>query len=362
MLSEEDYLRKTFLLAKKAEGKTSPNPLVGALIVKRGKIISEGFHKKAGLAHAEVEAINKAPKDELKGSTLFVNLEPCFHWGRTPPCVDRIISSGIKRVVISVKDPNPLVSGKSIRKLKKAGLEVKVGLLKREAERLNEVFFKNMRENKPFVVVKFAQTLDGKVADFKGDSFWITSHKARRFSRRLRGLYDAVLVGVNTVLKDNPGLDCPSKKITKVILDPQLKTPPSSRLFKKAKRVFIFVKEKTRTKKFPPHTFIEKLSFRKGKGFNLDELLSKLYSLGICSLFIEGGPATIGKFLEEALVDKFYIFVANKLALDRKALPSLALNKPLSVNNFLEIKELQVRRIGRDFLFEGYPSFKKGRS
>jgi len=358
MLSDEYYIRRTFSLAKKAEGGTSPNPLVGAVIVKRGRIISEGFHRRVGLAHAEAVAISKAKRGDLEGSTLFINLEPCFHWGRTPPCVDKIISSGIKRVVISVKDPNPLVSGKSIKKLREAGLEVKVGLLRKEAERLNEVFFKNMREKRPFVVVKFAQTLDGKIADREGNSFWITSYKARSFSKRLRGIYDAVLVGINTVLKDNPYLDSPSKKITKIILDPNLRISSCFNLFKRGSRVFIFVKKKTKIKKkFPPHTFIERLTYKEREGFDLDELLKRLYSFGICSLFIEGGSYTIGSFFAKALVDKVYIFVAPKIALDKEALSSVSSDRALSVENFLKIKDLKIERVGRDFLFSGYPKF-----
>ncbi|MCD6539159.1 MAG: bifunctional diaminohydroxyphosphoribosylaminopyrimidine deaminase/5-amino-6-(5-phosphoribosylamino)uracil reductase RibD [Candidatus Omnitrophica bacterium] len=357
MLSEEYFIRRSFSLAKKGEGKTSPNPLVGAVIVKKGRIISEGYHKRVGSLHAEIEAINRVGPSQLKGSTLFVNLEPCFHWGRTPPCVDRIISSGIKRVVISVKDPNPLVSGKSIRKLREAKVEVRVGILKREAERLNEVFFKNMRENLPFIVVKFAQTLDGKIADFKGNSKWITSLKARRYSRRLRGLYDAVLVGVNTVLKDNPHLDSPVKKMIKIILDPEGEVSLRANLFKKAKKVFLVTKRKDFShKKLPENTEIIRARFSPKRGFDLVELLNIFYSKGITSLFVEGGAFTLGKFLEEKLIDKFYIFVAPKIAGDNKALASIFSERALRIRNFLKIKDLQLKRVGRDFLFTGYPS------
>ncbi|MCM8831237.1 MAG: bifunctional diaminohydroxyphosphoribosylaminopyrimidine deaminase/5-amino-6-(5-phosphoribosylamino)uracil reductase RibD, partial [Candidatus Omnitrophica bacterium] len=186
------FLKKTFQLAKKAEGFTSPNPLAGALFVKNNKIIASGFHKKAGAAHAEIEAI-KNSSVSLRGSTLYVNLEPCYHFGKTPPCVDEIIKRGIKRVVVSNIDPNPRVNGKSIKKMRENNIEVKVGLCRKEGKVLNEVFFKNMKKNLPFVTVKVAQSLDGKIATRRGASKWITEKRARLYSRSLRDKYDAVL-------------------------------------------------------------------------------------------------------------------------------------------------------------------------
>jgi diaminohydroxyphosphoribosylaminopyrimidine deaminase/5-amino-6-(5-phosphoribosylamino)uracil reductase len=187
------FMKRAIELAKKAQGRTSPNPMVGAVIVGReGNVVAEGYHKKAGSLHAEAEALKRV-KSEAEGATLYVNLEPCCIWGRTPPCVDAIIESGIRRVVIGIKDPNPKVSGRSIRKLKKHKISVSVGVLEKEAEKLNEVFFTNMRKKRPFVVAKCAQTLDGKIATKTYSSFWVTGKKAREYAKKLRGIYDAVL-------------------------------------------------------------------------------------------------------------------------------------------------------------------------
>jgi len=359
MLKDEDYIRKTFRLAEKARGKTSPNPMVGCVIVKKGRVIAEGFHRRAGLPHAEIEALNNAEGD-VKGAVMYLNLEPCFHWGRTPPCVDRIISSGIKKVVISVKDPNPEVKGKSITKMRKEGIEVVSGVLEKEAVQFNEVFFKNMREGLPFVAAKTAQTLDGRTANSKGKSKWITSSYARNYARKLRGVYDAVLAGANTVRKDNPRLTCPVKKMVKVMLSSSLDIPLNARLFREAKVVYIFTKKGLPVRKLNRFKNKAEVFEIAGSGFslNLKRVLRKLYSLGIMSLFVEGGSSVLGSFFDAKLVDKLYVFTAPKIMGKRQAIGAISGRGNVAVNNLVRINDFRITPLGKDYLFSGYPVFK----
>lgn len=360
MPSDKYYIKETFKLARRAEGKTSPNPLVGAVVVKKNKIVARGYHKKAGCVHAEIEALKKI-KSGLKGATLYVNLEPCFHWGRTPPCVDKILSSKIKRVVAAIKDPNPFVSGKSIRKLKRKGLQVKVGILEKEAERINEVFFKNMKKRLPFVAAKMAQTIDGKIADSWGNSKWITHKASRRQAKHLRGLYDAVLVGINTVRHDNPSLNVLGKKVIKIILDPNFKLSPRAPLFKGAKKVLIFTKKNIKNQKkkalLNENVEIISLPYRKN-GFNLRRILKILYSYEICSVFIEGGSCTLGKFFDAKLVDKMYVFVAAKIMGKKNALCAIGGEGRISMRHITNLRDVTIEKIGKDYLICGYPDFK----
>ena len=358
MRSDEYYIEKTFELARRAEGSTAPNPLVGCIIVKNDRVVSWGFHRKAGLPHAEIEALNRA-KERAKNATLFVNLEPCCHWGRTPPCVDRIISAGIKRVVIAAKDPNPQGKGASIKKLMQAGIKVKVGVLGKQAKNLNEVFFKNMKDKRPFVAAKIAQTLDGKIANVRGESQWITSQQARKYARNLRALYDAALVGINTVNKDNPRLTS-KKKLVKIVLDANLKISSNARLFKEAKEVFIFAKKdigRKRINVLKNKAKVIKLEYS-SRGFDLNKVLKIIYSYGITSIFVEGGSFTLGRFFNTKLVDKVYVFVSPKIMGKSNALDSIGGEGNISINNLTRIDSINIERIGEDFLITGYPRFK----
>jgi diaminohydroxyphosphoribosylaminopyrimidine deaminase/5-amino-6-(5-phosphoribosylamino)uracil reductase len=222
------FMKRALLLAGRAKDKTSPNPMVGALLVKKGRIISEGYHKKAGTPHAEVIAIDEAGA-EASGSTLYVSLEPCCHKDkRTPPCTEKIITSGIKKVVISMKDPNPKVSGKGIAELEKAGIQVISGILEAKARKLNEAYVKHITTGMPFVILKIAMTLDGKIATPTGESKWITGEKARKMVHRLRGSVDAVMTAIGTVKADNPLLTCRVSGYNNPvrIIDPRLETVP----------------------------------------------------------------------------------------------------------------------------------------
>jgi len=233
MTQDLRYMQQAYHLALKGKGKTSPNPLVGAVLVKDGRLLAEGYHRRCGGDHAEIIALKKGGQ-RARGATLYVTLEPCFHYGRTPPCVDAIIQSGIKEVYVGMIDPNPLTQGQSIRKLRRAGIKVRVGFMRKELRRMNESFIKYIKFKKPFVVVKCAQTLDGKIATSHGQSKWITSEQTRAYARRLRSDFDAILVGINTVLKDDPSLNAlnRSQRLKKIVLDSQLRISPKARLFK----------------------------------------------------------------------------------------------------------------------------------
>ncbi|MCJ7552329.1 MAG: bifunctional diaminohydroxyphosphoribosylaminopyrimidine deaminase/5-amino-6-(5-phosphoribosylamino)uracil reductase RibD, partial [Ignavibacteriaceae bacterium] len=234
-MADESYIQLTLEIAKRGIGKVSPNPLVGCVITKNDKIIGAGFHTKYGDDHAEISAINSS-RENLEGSTFYVNLEPCSHYGQTPPCVDRIIQEKIKRVVIGTLDVNPLVSGKGVRKLKDAGIEVKVGVLEKECEDLNKFFFKFINKKLPFVTLKAAITLDGKIADINSHSEWISSPESRRYVHSLRNKYDAVLIGLNTAMIDDPQLTVrhvEGRNPWRIILDSKLELPTDLKIFQK---------------------------------------------------------------------------------------------------------------------------------
>jgi diaminohydroxyphosphoribosylaminopyrimidine deaminase/5-amino-6-(5-phosphoribosylamino)uracil reductase len=291
-------------LAKKGEGGVNPNPMVGAVIVKDGKVIGKGYHQYFGDKHAEVNAIEdaKSKGHSLEGATMYVTLEPCSHWGKQPPCVDRIIKEGFSRVVIAMEDPNPLVNGKSIEKLKKAGIEVKVGILKEEARKLNEIFLKYITTKTPFVAIKLALTLDGFIATKTFSSKWITGKKAREKVQELRKKYMAIMVGANTILKDDPKLTCRIEGCTekvKVILDRHgLTANGNFRAFKNGK-VIVFTKSE---KEWNNAEVIRET--------NPGRILKILGEKGIDSVLIEGGRIAC-QFLPFA--NKLHLFYGNKL-------------------------------------------------
>ncbi|MFH1519290.1 MAG: bifunctional diaminohydroxyphosphoribosylaminopyrimidine deaminase/5-amino-6-(5-phosphoribosylamino)uracil reductase RibD [Candidatus Omnitrophota bacterium] len=356
------FLKKTFPLARKGEGFTSPNPLVGAILVKHKRIISCGYHRQAGKLHAEIKAI-KAAKESLNGATLYINLEPCCHFGQTPPCVDEIIKSGIKKVVISVTDPNPKVSGKSITELRKAGVEVVLGLCKDEACRLNEVFFKNMKENEPFVVAKVAQSLDGKIATQKGVSQWITSSASRKLSKSLRDKYDCVLVGANTFNKDNPHLDGSRRIPYKVVVSARLNLALNSYILQKTpEKLIIFTSDKNKSKKRKFPRSVKVFFLKEDKGvLPVRKILKILYSFKIMSVFIEGGPYTLGQFFQEKAVDKAFFFIAPKVIGGSRALGSVGAEGFVNPKVSPYLENLKLKRINKDILIWGYPRYKPGK-
>lgn len=346
-------MQKAIELAKKGQGKTSPNPLVGAVIVKDNKVIAKGFHKRCGLAHAEVVALKKAGA-KAKGATLYVNLEPCFHFGRTPPCVDKVVESGIKRVVIAVKDPNPQVKGKSINKLRRNKIKVSLGICKKEAKAVNEVFFKNIKDKFPFVAAKVAQSLDGKITTSLGQSKWITTDKSRYLARKLRDNYDAILVGAETLRKDNPKLNGVEKIPYKIIVSSSLDLPKNSYLFKNfADSTFIFTLKGPKVKdKLPDKIKVFQIKANK-REVSLKKMLRKLYQLGVMSVFVEGGSDTLGRFFDQGLVDKAYFFIAPKVFGGKNSLTSIGAGGVKQIKKSHRLINLKIRKIGADILVWG---------
>ncbi len=364
MTDDEKYIKLTIKLASKATGHTSPNPLVGCVIVKNNKIISKGYHKKAGFLHAEAEALKKAGK-KARGATLYVNLEPCVHINKkTPPCVDEIIRAGIKKVIASIKDPNPAVNGKGFKKLIKAGCYVKEGILKKEAEELNRVFIKNMKEKKPYIIIKAGLSTDGKIALKNNKSKWITSEKSRQHSQFLRKFCDAILVGINTILIDNPHLDCridSNKRLKKIVLDTKGRIPLNANIFKysKPEEIFIFTHKINHSKKEALQrkgVTVIKSPVKNGK-ITENFVVKKLYNLGIMSVLIEGGSAVTTSFLCKKLVDEAWLYIAPKI-IGADGLHYFGNMGFREMSKVFSLKNTFLERIGDDVLIKGKVMYK----
>lgn len=346
------YMKRALSLAKKAEGMTAPNPLVGAVLVKSAKIISEGFHERPGLPHAEAIVLERAGPD-AKGSTLYVNLEPCCHFDkRTPPCAQAIIKAGVKRVVIGMIDPNPKVSGRGIELIKKAGIKVQIGLLEEEAKKLNEIYIKHITTGLPFVILKIAMTLDGKIATETGESKWITSLESRRYVHRLRNRVDAVLTAIGTVKADDPELTVrlvKGRNPIRVVIDPEFEITLQAKVLRTPPTTIIFTKKRE-------HPFLPEgveVEYFNSERLNLKEAMKRLYQRGITSVMIEGGASLNYHALKDGIVDKVMIFIAPKIIGGKDSVPavggvSTGLQKPW------RLRDLRIRRIGEDILIEGY--------
>jgi len=319
-VTDESYIKLTLEIAKKGIGSVSPNPLVGAVLVKEGKIIGAGYHQKYGEAHAEIYAI-KSASESVEGATLFVNLEPCSHFGKTPPCVDALLESKIDKVVIGTLDMNPLVCGSGIQKLKENGIEVKVGILENECIELNKFFFKNVTKKTPYVTLKAAITIDGKIADGSYQSKWISSIASRKQVHKLRAEYDSVLIGANTVNKDDPQLSVrlvEGRNPKRIILDPQLKSCIERKIFHSEKNVLLItsvekkdtVKVKTLKNLGVNFLFVKTDEM---KQFHLKTVLKKMSDQNIASILVEGGAKVYNAFIKENLFDEMQIFIAPKL-------------------------------------------------
>ncbi len=367
MDSDLKFMKMALKEARKGLGKTSPNPAVGAVIVKDGKVLSRGFHRKAGLPHAEVEALNKLG-GTAKGCTMYVTLEPCNHFGKTPPCTEAILKSGITRVVVGMRDPNPGVRGGGIDFLKEKGLKVDVGVLARECERLNEAFIKFVSKGQPFVIVKSALTMDGWTGTRTGHSKWITNEASRRFVHRLREQVDAVLVGVGTVLADNPSLTVRlNKKGTKqplrVVVDTNLRTPIDAKVFDQSSgaNTMVVVKEgmdnseKALSVK-ARGVMVRSCQVRQGK-IHILSLLKMLGGMSITSVLVEGGSGIVGSFLRDKLVDKFFIFKAPKIFGGDDGIPMSKGKGPEYMDGCLFLKDINIRRFGDDILITAYPVY-----
>lgn len=355
-------MREALELARNAEGRTSPNPMVGAVIVREGRIIAAGWHRKAGTPHAEVHALRMAG-DLAKGATLYVTLEPCSHYGRTGPCAKAVAEAGIKRVVIAMKDPNPLVSGRGIEILEEAGVEVKCGVLEEEAKKLNEVFLKWVPKKMPFVVLKTAMTLDGKIATYAGESQWITNEASRLRVHEYRDIYDSILVGIGTVLRDDPSLttrlpDRTGKNPVRVIVDSQARTPLTARVVTDGKaKTIIAVTEQAPLDRVNAlkKTGAEVITAGEGEHVDLKTLMQKLGQMEICSVFVEGGGRINFSLLKEGLVDKVYAFVAPKIIGGSEALTPVEGEGFASLHDAVEFGDIEVEKIDGDILLTAYP-------
>lgn len=318
-------MNKCIELAKQAEGKTSPNPMVGCVILNdKNEIISTGYHKKYGENHAERDALLKL--ENATGCTLVVNLEPCSHFGKTPPCADLIIEKGIKRVIYGMKDINPIVAGNGLKKLQEAGIEIIGPILEDECKKLNEVFIKNQTEHKTFVALKTATTIDGKIATQTGDSKWITSEDARREVRNIRNRYDAILTSSATVIADNPTMEHKCK----IILDRKLKTDINSTIYKQGK-IFVFYDENINIENNAQENITYIPTKTKNNKLDIEFILNKLYDLGIMSILVESGGKLNGSFMP--YIDKLYHFIAPKILGDNSGKSCFDGNKIDKISN-----------------------------
>ncbi|PMP77455.1 MAG: bifunctional diaminohydroxyphosphoribosylaminopyrimidine deaminase/5-amino-6-(5-phosphoribosylamino)uracil reductase RibD, partial [Sulfurihydrogenibium sp.] len=359
----EKYMQIALDLAKERKGYTHPNPTVGAIILKDGKIIGKGYHYKAGMPHAEREAIKDAKSKgyDLKGSTMFVTLEPCCHYGKTPPCTNAILEEGISKVVVATLDPNPLVAGKGVEILKQNGVEVVVGVLEDEAKKLNEDFFVYITKKRPFVHLKVAQTFDGKIATKTGSSKWITSQESRKFAHILRNQATAVLVGSNTALIDNPSLTVryiqTEKQPVRVLLDSKLKVPLDYNIYNnQAKTIVITSKiadsQKLKELSKKENVQVYQLDLFDGK-FKIKDILEILYQNQIVHLLVEGGKEVITSFVRENIFDKISLFMAPKI-IGEDGISSFGSLGVLDIKDSLKLKVDDFKRFGNDFYFECY--------
>jgi diaminohydroxyphosphoribosylaminopyrimidine deaminase/5-amino-6-(5-phosphoribosylamino)uracil reductase len=361
-MDHEFFMRMALNLAKKGQGYTSPNPMVGAIIVKGGEVVGRGYHRAAGQAHAEVNAIEEAGI-KARGATLYVNLEPCNHTGRTPPCTRKILEGGIRRVVVAMSDPHTKAGG-GAEFLRQHGVDVRVGVCKSQAVRLNEAFVKYVSTGRPFVILKCAATLDGRTATRTGDSKWVTGEKARRFVHRLRHAVDGIMVGIGTVRADNPSLTTRLNRKkgvdpVRIVLDSHLSISPDAGILSldsDADTILVVGKSVARAKKKK----IEKTGVRiigqplKGGRIDLKPLMGWLGKEGITSLLIEGGSRVFASALSSGVVDKVLFFYAPKILGGDDGTPICQGAGPALMKDSLPIRNIRVQRFAEDVLIEGY--------
>ena len=355
-------MRRALELA--ARGRTSPNPMVGAVVVKQGKVVGEGYHSRAGYPHAEVEALRQAG-NKARSADLYVNLEPCCHFGRTPPCTDAIIQAGIKRVFVGMKDPNKQVSGKGLRALKAQGIVIVSGILKKECMKLNESFVKVMQTGMPFVIMKTAMSLDGKIATRSGDARWISGELARKHVHKIRNYVDAILVGTETVLKDNPRLTCrlatgSVEHPIRIILDRRNRIPLTANVFKNSRsQPVIYVTGPDISPARQKALVARKVEILNGKfgknGFHIKPLLKELANRDMNSILVEGGAELNASVLKAGVVDRVVAFISPILIGGGKAPGFLGGQGVMKVNNAIKLKDLEVTKIGEDLMVEAIP-------
>lgn len=363
-MDKETYMKMAIELAKTARGYTSPNPMVGCIVVKDGKIISKACHEKYGEFHAERNALINC-KEDTKGAELYVTLEPCCHYGKTPPCTEIIIEKGISKVYVGSLDSNPKVAGKGIEILKNAGIEVETGILEEECIKMNEVFFYYIKEKKPFVAMKYAMTLDGKIASITGDSKWITNENSRNHVHYLRKIYSGIMVGINTVLEDNPMLNCricEGVNLVRIILDSKLRIPLDSNIVNTSGEIRTIVAynsnridncaekiEKLLEKK------VELIDIPGERSIDINHLMIKLGELGIDSVLVEGGAKVNSSVLNAGVVNKAYVYIAPKFITGAMAKSPVGGNGIEFMKDAINLKDVSVKLLeGGDVLVEGY--------
>lgn len=365
MQKKEEYMRRALELARKGEGHTSPNPIVGCVVVKDGRIISEGYHEKYGEFHAERNALTRCTEDTA-GADLYVTLEPCCHQGKTPPCTDIIIEKKIARVFVGSMDSNPLVAGKGVQILRDHGIYVETGILDAECRKLNEVFYHYIATKTPFVVMKYAMTLDGKIACATGDSKWVTGEIARTQVHRMRGRYRGIMVGIGTVLADDPMLNCRVEggvDPVRIICDSNLHIPTESQIVKTASDIETIVacsqealeserkQEKIRRLK---EAGIQIIGTEGAHGVNLVELMKKLGGQNIDSILLEGGGTLNASALEDGIVNKVYAYIAGKLigGMDaRSPVEGMGIDR---MADAITLQNVEIEKLGDDFCIVGY--------
>ena len=359
------FMQRALDLARRAKGRTSPNPLVGAVIVKDEQIIGEGYHQKAGTPHAEVHALNAAG-EVAKGATLYTNLEPCCHWGRTPPCTEALIRAGIRRVYVAEVDPNPNVAGKGVQQLQNAGINVHIGVCRQEASDLNEVHRKYIQTGKPFVILKTAMSLDGKIATASGDSQWITSEAARQRGHEVRDAVDAILVGRGTVVRDNPALTTrlqnrEGQDALRIVLDSHARTRTDARIFNPSSEAGVIVAvtseasaEKVKELEKAGAEMITVPAAR-GNRVCFKRLMEILGKREITSVLIEGGSEINASALAAGIVDKVMCFIAPKLIGGQNAPGPIGGAGIRSLSEAVNLRRVSITPIPEhDFLMEGY--------
>lgn len=359
----QNYMRMAIELAKKGTGFTSPNPLVGAVIVKNEKIIGEGYHEYYGGPHAEINAFKKAT-EEVKGATMYVTLEPCSHYGKTPPCAEAIVKSGISKVIIGMKDPNPMVSGNGIKLLKENGIEVISGILEEEVKKLNEIFIKYITTKRPFCILKTAMTLDGKIASYTGDSRWINNEISRAYVHEIRHKVSGIMVGIGTVLIDNPML---TTRITgkttsdpiRIIVDTEAKIPLEANVLnlESNSKTIIATTEKAHKNKLK--ALEEKnaeiiITPIKDNKVDLDYLMIKLGENGIDSVLLEGGGELNYSALKVGIVDKVISFISPKIIGGRDAKTPVRGDGIEHINDAIKLEDIEISRFNEDIMIEGY--------
>lgn len=360
-MRDEDFMREALRIAENGRGRTSPNPLVGAVIVKDGRIVAEGWHREAGTPHAEIHALNMAG-ELARDATLYVTLEPCAHYGRTGPCAKALVEAGLRRVVIGMQDPNPKVSGRGIDILRHAGIEVACNVLEADARKLNEIFLKWVTEGLPFVAMKTAMTLDGKIATAKGKSQWITNEASRARVHELRDIYDGILVGIGTVLADDPSLttrlpDGCGKNPVRIVLDSSARMPLNSKMLRDgAAKTVIAVTEQAPAEQVEALGLAgaEIITCGRGPRVDLRMLLQELAKREITSVFIEGGGTVNFSFLREGLVDKVYAFLAPKIVGGRNALTPVEGEGFGELSEAVQLDGLTAEPLDGDILLTGY--------